>query len=138
MKLLSILNESSGDSIKCDHCGWKWKKSESEKDIYVCHKCGHDCKPNSFDSFAEKRLKGATKITEDCKKKGGAAMLTYHHYVVKLPYYKKASEGKFKLDEAKTEFNQLIKKLSCDIQQVEFQKVMGKIEVLGELIIKHK
>lgn len=38
----------------------------------------------------------------------------------------------------KKEFNQLIKKLSCDMQQVEFQKVMGKIEVLGELIIKHK
>ena len=138
MKLLSILNESPNDSIKCDHCGWKWKKSEGEKDMYVCHKCGHDCKPNSFDSFAEKRLKGASKIVDGTKEKGGPAMLTYHHFVVKLPYYKNASEGKFNMDEAKKEFNQLIKKVSCDMPQVEFQKVVGKIEVLGELIIKHK
>lgn len=138
MKLLSILNESPNDSIKCDHCGWKWKKSEGEKDMYVCHKCGHDCKPNSFDSFAEKRLKGASKIADGAKEKGGPAMLTYHHFVVKLPYYKNASEGKFNMDEAKKEFNQLIKKVSCDMPQVEFQKVVGKIEVLGELIIKHK
>ena len=137
MKLISILTESS-DKIKCDHCGWSWKKSEGEKDMYICHKCGHDCKPNSFDSFAEKRLKGASKIADSSKEKGGPAMLTYHHFVVKLPYYKDASEGKFNMDESKKEFNQLIKKLSCDMQQVEFQKVMGKIEVLGELIIKHK
>ena len=95
-----------------------------------------------FDEFSAKRLKGATKITEDSKKKGGSAMLTYHHFVVKLPYYKKASEGKFKLDEAKTEFKEKLDKLyklteNVDIQQVEFQKLVGKIEVLGELIIKH-
>lgn len=138
MKLLSILNESSNDSIKCEHCGWKWKKSEGGKDMYVCHKCGHDCKPNSFDSFAEKRLKGASKIADSSKEKGGPAMLTYHHFVVKLPYYKDAAEGKFDMTKAKKEFNQLIKQLDCDMQQVEFQKLVGKIEVIGELIIKHK
>ena len=95
-----------------------------------------------FDEFSAKRLKGATKISEDAKKKGGASMLTYHHFVVKLPYYKKASEGKFKLDEAKTEFKENIDKLcklteTVDIEQVEFQKLVGLIEVLGELIIKH-
>jgi hypothetical protein len=95
-----------------------------------------------FDEFSAKRLKGATKITEDAKKKGGPSMLTYHHFKVKLPYYKKASEGKFKLDEAKTEFKENPDKLCklteiVDIQQVEFQKLVGLIEVLGELIIKH-
>jgi len=95
-----------------------------------------------FDEFSSKRLKGATKITEDAKKKGGPSMLTYHHFKVKLPYYKKASEGKFKLDEAKTKFKENINKLcklteTVDIQQVEFQKLVGLIEVLGELIIKH-
>ena len=99
--------------------------------------------PKSFDEFSSKRLKGATKITEDAKKKGGPSMLTYHHFKVKLPYYKKASEGKFKLDEAKTEFKENLDKLcklteTVDIQQVEFQKLVGLIEVLGELIIKHK
>ena len=99
--------------------------------------------PKSFDEFSSKRLKGATKITEDAKKKGGPSMLTYHHFKVKLPYYKKASEGKFNLDQAKSEFKENLEKLcklteTVDIQQVEFQKLVGKIEVLGELIIKHK
>jgi hypothetical protein len=95
-----------------------------------------------FDEFSSKRLKGATKITEDAKKKGGPSMLTYHHFKVKLPYYKKASEGKFDLNAAKTEFKENLNKLcklteTVDIQQVEFQKLVGLIEVLGELIIKH-
>ena len=138
MKLLSILNESPNDSIKCDHCGWKWKKSEGEKDIYVCHKCGHDCKPGSFDEFAQTRMKGADKIATTAKEKGGLAMLTYHHFNVKKPYYKKAAEGKFDLAAAKKEFKQCVKDLSSDMEQVAFQKLVGRIEVLGELIIKHK
>lgn len=29
--------------IVCANCGWTWKESESDKkDLYVCHKCGHD------------------------------------------------------------------------------------------------
>ena len=96
----------------------------------------------TFDEFSSKRLKGATKITEDAKKKGGPSMLTYHHFKVKLPYYKKASEGKFNLDKAKTEFNDYLGKLcklteNVDIEQIKFQELVGKIEVLGELIIKH-
>ena len=96
----------------------------------------------SFDTFAEKRLGGAEKIANSAKEKGGPSMLTYHHFVVKLPYYKKASEGKFDLNTAKSEFQENLKKLcklteTVDIQQVEFQKLVGKIEVLGELIIKH-
>lgn len=95
-----------------------------------------------FDEFSAKRLKGATKITEDAKKKGGPSMLTYHHFKVKLPYYKKASEGKFDLNTSKSEFQENLKKLcklteDVKIGQVEFQKLVGKIEVLGELIIKH-
>lgn len=92
----------------------------------------------SFDTFAEKRLGGATKIADSAHEKGGPSMLTYHHFKVKLPYYKKASEGKFDMGEAKKEFNALLKGLSSDMEQVDFQKLMGKLEVLGELIIKHK
>ena len=96
----------------------------------------------TFDEFSSKRLKGATKITEDAKKKGGPSMLTYHHFKVKLPYYKKASEGQFDLDKSKKEFNEHLSKLcklteNVDIEQVKFQELVGKIEVLGELIIKH-
>jgi len=94
-----------------------------------------------FEEFAKKRLEGATKITENAREKGGAAMLTYHHFVVKLPYYKKASEGKFDIKESKVEFKEHLDKLcglSKDVNmgQEEFQKLVGLIEVLGELIIK--
>lgn len=92
----------------------------------------------SFDDFAEKRMGGASKIANSAKEKGGPSMLTYHHFIVKLPYYKKASEGKFDVDEAKKEFNECVKQLTDNMPQIEFQKLMGKIEVLGELIIKHK
>ena len=95
----------------------------------------------SFDEFAEKRLAGAEKIAKSAKEKGGPAMLTYHHFDVKLPYYKDAAEGKFNFAAAMKEFdscvNQFNKKLD-NMGQVEFQKLMGRIEVLGELIIKNK
>jgi ribosomal protein L37AE/L43A len=138
MKLLSILNESSKDSIKCDHCGWKWKKSEGEKDMYICHKCGHDCKPGSFDEFAQTRMKGADKIATTAKEKGGLAMLTYHHFNVKKPYYKKAAEGKFDLAASEKEWWKTFGKISLDMDQTAFQTEVGRLEVLGELIIKHK
>lgn len=97
----------------------------------------------SFEEFAGKRLVGAEKIVKNAKEKGGPAMLTYHHFKVKLPYYKNAQEGKFDVEDAKKEFKKLLDEL-CDINenvnmnQIEFQKLVGLIEVLGELIIKYK
>jgi ribosomal protein L37AE/L43A len=137
IKFSDILLESS-QKINCNHCGWSWKKSDGGKDVYVCNKCNHDNTPKSFDEFAEKRMGGATKITNSMKEKGGLSMLTYHHYVVKLPYYKKAAEGKFDIKKAKKEFNECIKQLTDDMEQIAFQKLVGRIEVLGELLIKHK
>lgn len=97
-------------------------------------------KEEKFQEFAETRLKGATKITNTSKEKGGPSLLTYHHFRVKLPYYKKASEGKFNFDDAKKEYDELLDKLckNENIEQVEFQKLVGKLEVLGELIIKNR
>jgi hypothetical protein len=97
----------------------------------------------SFEEFAEKRYNGAKKITDNAKEKGGPSMLTYHHFRVKLPYYMKASKGKFDLVESKKEFKQYLDQLcqltdDVKMNQIEFQKVMGLIEVLGELIIKHR
>lgn len=48
-----ILTESQFNSllesskIKCQKCGWSWKKSEGGDDLYVCHKCGHNNEPKS-------------------------------------------------------------------------------------------
>lgn len=100
-------------------------------------------KVSSFEEFSKKRLNGATKITNSAYEKGGPSMLTYHHFRVKLPYYKKAAEGKFDLESTKKEFKDNLNKLcklneNVKMGQVEFQKLVGLIEVLGELIIKHK
>ena len=95
----------------------------------------------SFEEFAQKRLEGATKISNDSKQKGDAALLTYHHFVVKLPYYKKAAEGNFKQADAQIELKKYLDELcsvSSDMEQIHFQRLVGLIEVLGELIIKSK
>ena len=90
-----------------------------------------------FDNFAETRGERTGKIAASAKEKGGPSMLTYHHFNVKLPYYKKAAEGKFDLEAAKKEFEVTYKKISPSMGMVEFQREMGRLEVLGELIIKH-
>lgn len=96
-----------------------------------------------FLDFCKKRLEGATKISNMAKEKGGVAMLTHYHFVVKLPYYENGSKGMFDPNLAKTElrnysntFCNLDEKVEID--QIEFQKLVGLIEVLGELIIKHR
>ena len=94
-----------------------------------------------FEAFAKKRLEGATKITKDAKEKGGVAILTYHHFVVKLPHYKNAAEGRFNLEKAREEFNGYMEEIcggKVQFDQIGFQRLVGLIEVLGELIIKHE
>jgi hypothetical protein len=92
--------------------------------------------------FAQNRLAGATKISQAAKEKGGDALLTYHHFHVKLPYYKKSVEGKLDMQEVKEEYDDLLTDLyestrnSMKISQVRFQELVGKIEVLGELLIE--
>jgi len=137
MKLSDLLIEAISKKINCNHCEWSWKESEAGKDKYICHKCGHDNTPNSFDEFAQTRMEGAEKIADNAKEKGGLALLTWHHFKVKAPYYKKAAEGKFDKVAAKKEFTETLKKISLDMDQTSFQREVGRLEVLGELIIKN-
>ena len=44
----------------------------------------------TLEDFATTRAAGAAKIADTAKEKGGLAMLTYNHFYVKAPYYKKA------------------------------------------------
>jgi hypothetical protein len=88
--------------------------------------------------FVNNRMNGAAKITQTAKEKGGDALLTYHHFVVKLPYYKKAKDGEMDIDTAKKEFIETLGKISLDMDQTTFQTEVGRLEVLGELIIKSK
>ena len=98
----------------------------------------------SFDEFAEKRMGGASKIANSAKEKGGPSMLTYHHFKVKLPYYEKAANGELDINDAKKEYKDLLEKFysatksNMNIEQIAFQELVGKLEVLGELIIKNK
>ena len=98
---------------------------------------------DTFEDFSKIRGEGASKIAENAKEKGGLSILTYYHFDVKAPYYKKAQEGTLDLVKAKKELKTLINQVYVGIEdlsigQVEFQKVVGKIEVLGELLIENK
>ena len=92
----------------------------------------------TFEEFANIRGKGAAKIAETAEKKGGLALLTWHHFKVKAPYYDKASKGKFDEKKAKQEFNQTLGKISLNMSPVDFQREVGRLEVLGELLIRNK
>jgi len=101
-------------------------------------------KSDEMNTFAQKRHDGAEKIADNAKEKGGTALLTYHHFKVKLPYYKKAVDGKFNFDAAKKEYVKLCSELHSymnkieDLDQTKFQELVGKIEVVGELLIRSK
>jgi len=92
--------------------------------------------------LTQKRHDGAEKIAMAAKEKGGPALLTYHHFKVKLPYYKKAAKGNFDYKEYKKEYKGLCKELHSHMNSIEnmnqtkFQELVGKLEVVGELLIK--
>ena len=96
-----------------------------------------------FEEFSTKRRDGAEKIASNAKEKGGVSMLTYNHFIVKLPYYDKAKKGKFDPEKGKSEYKELLDKLvkaseDVEMTQTEFQRLVGKLEVIGELIIKSR
>jgi hypothetical protein len=92
----------------------------------------------TFENFATIRGKGAAKIASTAEEKGGLSLLTWHHFKVKAPYYKKATEGKFDEEAAKKEFEKTLKSISLNMTQIEFQREVGRMEVLGELLIRDK
>ena len=91
-----------------------------------------------FEDFAIIRGKGAAKIAATAEEKGGLSLLTWHHFKVKAPYYKKAEEGKFDKEAAVKEFEKTLKSISLNMTQIEFQREVGRMEVLGELLIRDK
>jgi hypothetical protein len=92
-----------------------------------------------FQDFAEKRQMGAQKIADTAKKKGGLAMLTYNHFIVKIPYYTKAASGKLTYEAIVKEYDQQVNDLAKgDFNQTQFQRLVGIIEVLGELKLEYE
>jgi hypothetical protein len=92
----------------------------------------------TFEEFAETRGKGAAKIAATAEEKGGLALLTWHHFKFKAPYYKKAEAGKFDEVAARKEFTETLSKVSLEMTPIEFQRELGRLEVLGELLIRDK
>ena len=98
--------------------------------------------PESLETFSSNRLAGATKIAQGAKEKGGDALLTYHHFKVKLPYYTQGVEGDLDFAQIENEYKGKLNELytatknSMNIDQIAFQELVGEIEVLGELLIR--
>ena len=92
----------------------------------------------TFEEFAKIRGEGAAKIAVNAEEKGGLSLLTWHHFKVKAPYYKKATEGKFDEEVTKKEFDATLKSISLNMTPIEFQREVGRLEVLGELLIRDK
>jgi hypothetical protein len=106
---------------------------------FINEKTNHPARRDPFQDFAEKRAMGAKKIAENAKEKGGLAMLTYNHFIVKLPFYKKAAEAGISYTEIVKEYEDRIKQLAKGgFTQTEFQKLVGEIEVLGELKLEYE
>ena len=130
---------------------WKGYKQIGTKDkdgrtVPNCVKenSGVNEEKETIQEFVENRLAGATKISKAAKEKGGDALLTYHHFHVKLPYYQKSVDGELDMESLKEEYDDLLTDLyeatrnSMNISQVKFQELVGKIEVIGELLIENK
>ena len=110
---------------------------DEEKMIY------NEAKKQSEDPvvFLKNRKAGAAESAKKAKEKGGDALLTYHHFKVKLPFYEEATNGKFNNKKAKVHYDNLVEELfnrGINFEQIEFQEILGKIEVIGELLIKSK
>ena len=98
--------------------------------------------PESLERFSTNRLAGASKIAQGAKEKGGDALLTYHHFKVKLPYYKQGVDGDLDFMQIENEYKKKLNELymatknEMGIEQIPFQELVGEIEVLGELLIR--
>ena len=96
----------------------------------------------TLEEFSTNRLAGASKIAQGAKEKGGDALLTYHHFKVKLPYYKQGVDGDLDFVQIESEYKKKLNALyaatknSMGIEQIAFQELVGEIEVLGELLIR--
>jgi hypothetical protein len=42
-----IKEQVTSTQVICNNCGWEWAIKDGGKDLYVCHKCGHDNTPKS-------------------------------------------------------------------------------------------
>jgi len=92
--------------------------------------------------FLRARRESAAEAARKAKEKGGYAMLSYYHFKAKDEPYKNAlsvlkNEGMGELNKSlKEEYRKYTNDLKVkETTQKEFQDIVGKIEVIGEIII---
>jgi hypothetical protein len=98
-----------------------------------------DSKQKENITFCEDRKKGASKIADQARAKGGASQLTAWHFAAKLPEYD-ACIAAIRTNKPASYFHEqelkFIREVPSARNQRRFQEIMGKAEVWGEVFIK--
>ena len=133
------IEQTSGDQLAVNYGTLYPALLKLEQNGYIRSEWGASSN-NRKAKFYSLTSKGAKKIADAVAEKGGPALLTRDHFKVKLPYYSKAKAGDFSVSKAKQEYKKLCSDLhSKDVDSMDmkaFQELLGRIEVLGELIIQ--
>ena len=89
-------------------------------------------------TFLEKRKAGAAKLAKQTALKGGYSTLTADHFKAKAGPYQKCINNLGDKKVVKEHIKVLLQKLKSwdTMTQKEFQKVMGELEVYGEVAIQ--
>ena len=53
MKYIKLFEEFTANRVMCDNCDWSWEIEDGGKDVFICHKCGHDNSPVLGESINE-------------------------------------------------------------------------------------
>lgn len=92
--------------------------------------------------FLRNRKAGASETAKNAKTKGGDAILSYYHFAAKDKPYSEVikllrTEGlQNAIKFCKVQYKVLIKSVDINMNQKEYQAILGKIEVFGECYIK--
>ena len=103
--------------------------------LFEARKIEKDENPSQF---IKARREGAKKIAAAAKAKGGPAMLTYYHFVVKDAEYREVLQA-IKNKKPESFYNSKYDAIMNELHQTKFekesfQKIVGKLEVWGEAI----
>ncbi len=91
-----------------------------------------------LETFLQKRKAGAAKLAKQAALKGGYSTLTADHFKAKAKPYENCIKHLGDKKVVKDQIKMLLQKLKSwdSMTQKEFQKVMGELEVYGEVAIQ--
>lgn len=99
-------------------------------------------KKDNMIEFIDSRSAGAEKIAKEASRKAGVSKLTAAHFKAKLPVYekiKKAVKNDKSIVFIRKEYRKTLGELrKIRSNQIKFQELCGKLEVLGEILIESK